>query len=231
MTLWKEFRGDSPCTNIDLFEEHERERYIQEDELPRFFTELAKVDDDNFKDYIALSLFTGARRENVLGMRWKDIDFATGLWSIVFDESKNTSNMTVHLTAPSIETLENRKARVKGELGTFVFPAKSKSGHMTAPKKPWAALLKAAELDNLRLHDLRRTLGSWTANTGGSLQIIGKALGHKSVESTLIYARLQGGAVKSALDMAATAIMTKGGILKSNTEVAEQTDDVIISPN
>lgn len=225
MILWKEFKGDNPCEDIELFEEHERERYIQEDELPRFFAELAKVEDETFRDYISISLFSGARRENVLGMRWKDIDFATGLWTIAHGDSKNKSSLTVHLTAPSLETLQNRKAKVKGELGKFVFPAISKSGHMSPPKKPWAALLKSAGIDDLRLHDLRRTLGSWSANTGASLHIIGKALGHKSMESTLVYARLQGGAVKSALDLAASTMMIKGGISTKEVEQNEEDSD------
>ena len=45
-------------------------------------------------------------------------------------------------------------------------------------------------IQNLRIHDLRRTLGSWQAKTGASMAIIGKSLNHKSQQTTAIYARL-----------------------------------------
>lgn len=61
---------------------------------------------------------------------------------------------------------------------------------MEDPKRPWQELLRNAEIENLRLHDLQRTNGSMQAITGASLPIIGKSLGHKSSSSTMIYARI-----------------------------------------
>lgn len=128
MVLWKSFSGDNPCDGIELFDEQERERYVQEEELPLFFKALSQMQDENFKDYVELSLFTGARRENVLGMRWQDIDFGTGLWSIQSEVSKNGSILSIPLTNLALETLQLRKVRL-GSLGVFVFPARSKSGY------------------------------------------------------------------------------------------------------
>ena len=51
-------------------------------------------------------------------------------------------------------------------------------------------ILKEAGIENLRIHDLRRTLGSYQAATGANGYIIGKSLGHRSQQSTAIYARL-----------------------------------------
>lgn len=221
MILWKMFDGVNPCDGIELFDEQERERYIQEEELPLFFTALEKVQDDNFKDFIGLLLFTGARRENVLGIRWGDIDFGAGLWTIPGNFTKNGSLLTVPLTTPAIQILHLRKSNL-GNLSEFVFPARSKSGYMTTPKKQWAALLKSAGIENLRLHDLRRTLGSWTANTGASLQIIGKALGHKSIQTTAIYARLNGGVVKTATEIAVATILSKAGVSMKTESIGSQ---------
>ncbi|MFD1258572.1 tyrosine-type recombinase/integrase [Mucilaginibacter terrae] len=61
-------------------------------------------------------------------------------------------------------------------------------------------------LMDIRLHDLRRTFGSYQALTGASLQIIGKSLGHKSTHATLVYARLNLDAVKSSIDKATEAM-------------------------
>jgi len=52
------------------------------------------------------------------------------------------------------------------------------------------------------MHDLRRTLGSWQALTGATLQIIGKSLGHKSIEAAGVYARLTTDPVREAVEKA-----------------------------
>ena len=78
---------------------------------------------------------------------------------------------------------------------------------MAPPNKRWAALLKRAEVNDLRLHDLRRSLGSWQAATGASLAIIGKTLNHKDTATTAIYARLDLDPVRDAMGKAEAAIM------------------------
>jgi integrase len=70
------------------------------------------------------------------------------------------------------------------------------------PKIAWRQLLKDAKLTNLRMHDLRRTMGSYMAMSNQSLPIIGKALGHKSHTSTQIYARLDLDPVRLAMEQA-----------------------------
>jgi integrase len=61
---------------------------------------------------------------------------------------------------------------------------------MAEPKKAWERILREAGAEDLRIHDLRRTLGSYQAATGANSYIIGKSLGQKSQQSTAIYARL-----------------------------------------
>lgn len=63
-------------------------------------------------------------------------------------------------------------------------------------------MLEHAGLTNLQIHDLRRTNGSYQAIDGTSLTIIGKSLGHKSPQSTAIYARLSDDPVKESLSRA-----------------------------
>jgi Phage integrase family. len=55
---------------------------------------------------------------------------------------------------------------------------------------------------DLRIHDLRRTLGSWQAMNGYSLSIIGKSLGHKSLAATAVYAHLSNNSVHEAVNKA-----------------------------
>jgi integrase len=99
------------------------------------------------------------------------------------------------------------------ELGEgYVFPPKQKgkpkkngeppTPHLTEPKRAWKTICHNAGIEKLRIHDLRRTLGSWQAIMGASLQIIGKSLGHKSTQSTEIYARLDRDPVRDSVEVA-----------------------------
>ena len=191
----------NPAINIQKFKESSRARFLQADELPRFFEALAQEPNKAIKDYIMISLLTGARKMNVLQMRWEQINFNQKIWTI--PKTKNGEEHTIPLLQPVIDILNERKNN-----GEWIFPSKSTAGHLVDPKKAWANLLKRAEIKNLRLHDLRRSLGSWQAATGASLSIIGKTLAHKNVSTTAIYARLNIDPVRDSLEKATTAILS-----------------------
>jgi integrase len=74
--------------------------------------------------------------------------------------------------------------------------------------------LPDAKSVNLRMHDLRRSLGSWQATAGASLAIIGASLGHADLKSTQVYARLQLDTIRQSVDSAAAAMLTAGGQTK-----------------
>ncbi|WP_151448955.1 tyrosine-type recombinase/integrase [Lacisediminimonas profundi] len=200
------YPGVNPCSNVEKFKENSRERFLTSEELPRFMAALNKSEHQDFKDFVFLALFTGARRENVLGMRWGDVDVGSGMWTIPGAQSKNDMPLTIPLTSATKALLAIRKEQAAGP---YVFPAVSKSGHMSAPNKHWKKLLMEAELPGLRIHDLRRSLGSWAAMTGASLAIIGRALGHKSTDATAVYARLQHDPVMEAMERATAAMLEK----------------------
>lgn len=65
---------------------------------------------------------------------------------------------------------------------------------------------KLFDMTDLRIHDLRRTMGSWQAKTGASMAIIGKSLNHKSLQATLIYSRLDVDPVRQSMETAASAM-------------------------
>src|SRR6185503_15245564 len=100
----------------------------------------------------------------------------------------------------------------------YVFPGSGKSGHLEEPKKGWQRILTRAGIADLRIHDLRRTLGSWQAKQGASLTIIGKSLNHKNQNTTAIYARLDLDPVRDSVNAATTAMLAAGG-LKDSADV------------
>lgn len=201
--------NDNPARGIKRNQEKSRDRFLQSDELPRFFAALAEELNETIRDYLLISLLTGARRTNVLGMRWVDVSLERGEWRIPL--TKNGTPQTVTLTPEAQEILERRQAANANE-SEFVFPGPGKTGHLMEPKKGWQRILEKANLADLRIHDLRRTIGSWQAKTGASLAIIGKSLNHKNPATTAIYARLDLDPVRASMERATAAMLTAAGL-------------------
>lgn len=180
------FEGTNPAQGIRFHAEESRTRRLQPEEIGRFLVAVGNAP-ELMRDYVLMSLMTGARRANVLAMAWADVDLARGEWRI--PATKNGLPLVVPLEEQEIALLRERAERA---IGPWVFPGRKdgRTGHLSNPKRGWANILTEAKLTDFRLHDLRRTLGSLMADSGASLQIIGKALGHKSQAATLVYARL-----------------------------------------
>jgi len=204
------WQGINPADGVRKFREKSRDRFLQPDELPRFFAAIEEEENEVARDYIMISLLTGARKSNVLAMRWDEISFERAEWRI--PETKNGEPLTVALSGPAMEILHDRRRQTNTE---WVFPsAESKTGHLADPKKAWARLLARAGIKDLRIHDLRRSLGSWQASTGASGYIIGKSLGHKSQQATQIYARLNLDPVRQSVELATQAMLKAGKTAK-----------------
>jgi integrase len=268
---WGFFDKSNPAAGIKKFRMNSRERFLHSDELPRFFKSVAEEPSKDIRDYVLLSLLTGARKSNVLGMRWADLNLDRALWIVRGQESKNGEPMSLPLMPEAIAVLLGRKPT---EAAEFVFPGRGKTGHLQGAKKGWKRVLDRAELneltariqaaghefewpalrkktigprgrsrgplyesmtdslararvtaaalkidvvgarmDDLCIHDMRRTLGSWQAATGASLVVIGKSLGHKGYESTQIYSRLSLDPVRESMQTATKAMLAAGGLL------------------
>ena len=182
-------RRDNPAHHIKLFHESRRTRFLRPAEMPSLFAALRKEPNADLRDYVTLALWTGARRGDLLSMRWQDLSLDVNRWEI--PHPKNRSPYLVPLTPEAVKILSNRRAH--STRGDWVFPSEyGRTGHITDFKRGWKKLLKRAGLadKDLRQHDLRRTLGSYQAAGGTSLGIIGKSLGHKSLAATAIYAQL-----------------------------------------
>lgn len=196
---------DNPCKKIKTYRETSRDRFLQPDELKRFFEAL--LDDStppDLKDFVMLLLLTGARRSNVMSMIWQEIDFTSSVWTIPATKSKNREIMKIPLVDQAMEILNARRSTTTS---VFVFPGPGKTGHIVEPKRAWTSLLQRSDLKDLRLHDLRRTCGSYQAATGSNQAVISKSLGHKSMSTTAVYTRLNLDPVRDSLERAASAMI------------------------
>ena len=197
------WEGVNPAQGVKKYKEKSRNRFLHPDELPRFFESLEAESNDTVRDYIYVSLLSGARKSNVLEMRWEDIHFERQEWLI--PETKNVDPLRVPLVAKVIEILKDRLQKY-GNSG-WVFEGTGKTGHLIEPKSGWKRILNRAGIKDLRIHDLRRTVGSWQAATGANSYIIGGTLGHKDQKSTAIYARLNIDPIRASLEKATEAML------------------------
>jgi integrase len=103
------------------------------------------------------------------------------------------------------QAMEFERRRKNDEPSEFVFRSYGPSGHVTNLDRSWRSFRRRAGIEDVHIHDLRRTLPSVMATNNISLPIIGKHLGHSSLAATQIYARLQtqavAGAVSSSTDI------------------------------
>ncbi len=174
----------NPASHIKRNKEKQRDRFLNSEELKKFFSAMDQEPDSAFKSMIWIALLTGVRRDNIRSMKWEQIDFNTQMWTI--PRTKNGRPLTVFLPDQIVSLLKNTP-----QISEWVFPSKkSASGHIMDHRRTLTRILKRADISNLHLHDLRRTLASWMAINGTSLYIIADVLGHSSTRCTQIYARL-----------------------------------------
>ena len=202
--LWQ---GANPVAKIELFPEHKRSRRLQPAEMRKFLGTLSAERNVDLKDFLILSLFTGARKSDVLSMGWRDL--RDGKWTV--PNPKNREPYEVPLTREAAAVLARRIEGRKAECA-WVFPSHGESGHIVDLKRAWEDFRKRAGVPDLRIHDLRRTLGSWQADAGVSLPTIGKSLGHKSLQATEVYSQVSLGPVRQAVSKATRAMMKTGKI-------------------
>ncbi len=206
------YSGENPWVGVKKFKTQARERYLKPEELERLFRLLKVVPNETgIRDYIYISLFTGARKTNVLEMRWEQIDFDLAIWTIPL--TKRGESQTLPLPTFVLELLI---ARHKNRISDWVFPGTGSTGHLVEPKRGWNALLKAAEIEGLRRAQyLGITLGSWMAMGNQSLHMIGKVLGHKSPTATQIYSRLAHDPIRQAMEKAQNDMLAAAGLVKT----------------
>ena len=193
----------NPVRRLKKFKIQSRERFLERDELVRLKAAIETLRYEVTQDFIWMCLFTGIRRSNVASMRWDDISMERGVWKIPL--TKNGRSQNQPLTSQAMEILVKR--RKNADDSPWVFPSfRSKTGHLTKPENAWEMVRLRAGIEDLRLHDLRRTLASWEALTGANLSTIAATLNHQDFKSTMIYARLNVDTVRDAMQTATEAM-------------------------
>jgi integrase len=140
--------------------------------------------------FFLFCLLTGARRGEVWSARWQDLDLDAGTWTKPADLTKQKRPHRLPLSPEAVAVLREVRADLPftpfGSLGESML------------RKAWTEVCKAADLRNLRPHDLRHFHASLLASAGLSLPLIGRLLGHSSPATTARYAHLLDSALREA---------------------------------
>lgn len=203
----------NPVTGTSRPDFTPRERYLRPDEVQGFLDAVDQLQRQASKDFILLSLYTGARRNNVASMRWEEIDLNRGTWKVPSSKHKSKSMQTIPLIKEAMEILRSRRKENRGS--PWVFPSSSSTGHIVEPKAAMERVRELSGLDGLRYHDLRRTLGAWQNDQGTSTRIIQSSMGHKDIRTTAsAYTPTETEAVRKAVGSAVTSMLKAAGRVK-----------------
>ncbi|MBI4006297.1 MAG: site-specific integrase [Gammaproteobacteria bacterium] len=178
---------DNPLRNVRKYKEAPgRVRYLSDDERERLLKACMESQNPALYPIVVLALSTGARRDEILSLKWEQIDLKEG--RITVYKTKNKEIKTLPLTGHALSEVKklNKIRHIDTDL---LFPGRDKSKPID-PRAPWEAALKKARVESFRFHDLRHTTASYLAQGGASPFEIAEVLGHKTLQQTKRYSHL-----------------------------------------
>lgn len=231
------FQGRNPARGLEMYAEKPRQRFLTVEEMARLGQALrvaeklglppapehrrkgkkkskkrarnpgmftSKLGHANPVAVAALRflLFSGWRESEALTLRWSDVNMRTGIATL---PDTKTGESVRSLGAPALEVLA-AQPRVKGS--PYVFPGRDPQHPLEGVRRLWHAARSEAQLEDVRLHDIRHSVASIAGGRGYSLYLIGKLLGHKTARSTERYAHLADDARKVMADDVGELIRT-----------------------
>jgi integrase len=197
------FHGENPAKGIHKFREDRRSRFLNAAELSRLWKVLDAEASPQWCAYFKLALLLGMRKNELLRARWEHVNLAEALWTLPV--TKTDRPHTLPIPQAAIEILQGLPSR---DTSPWLFPRENRPGQrFGSADGAWVRIRARAGLPDVRIHDLRRTLGSWLATQGCSLPLIGRALNHTNVATTQIYARMNLDPVREALERNASLML------------------------
>lgn len=196
----------NPCHGVERYREHKRKRPLTRSELAALWAHLDIIEPDENPYVIAairLLLLTGMRREEVLALRWTDVNLGNAVISL---SDGKTGPRTVMLSSQACAVL----TRLPRQVGNpFVFVGRRSRSRLINISKRWREIRIDLGFPDVRIHDLRHTVGSLLARTAPMI-VVRDVLGHAELETTNGYSHTASDDVRNAVEALGTLV--SGGI-------------------
>ncbi|ONG37605.1 integrase [Alkanindiges hydrocarboniclasticus] len=196
----------NPVQRVKKYKEsHMIERYLSEIELVNLMKVLNAPDAFGITNLVIVSivkmlLLTGMRKREVMDIKWRDIDLKTGHWKL--EKNKSGKPRLIYLSGDALVEIK----KMLPQRTEHVFANLQTGSPFNDIRKTFDKIMKAARIDNIRIHDLRHNFASMAVNQGLSLYVVQNLLGHASPQTTQRYAHLKGSVLTDAYDQVASLI-------------------------
>jgi integrase len=196
---------ENPVTGVKRFPKRKRRRFITTVEMPLFIRALEQDESDYARHAVWLLLLTGMRMNEVLKAKWENVDWDMG--TLFVGLTKNGEPLLAPLSDLALDRLR-MIPRTSGN--PYIICGRDRGTHHKGLHAMLERIKKRSGLTNIRTHDIRRTVGSWLAQSGVSLHLIGDVLNHLDTSTTAGYAYFQTQHRRDALSSHADKVLKLG---------------------
>jgi integrase len=198
-------RNDNPASGFYRRLENSRERFLSKDEINRLGAALDADEDQRAASIIRLCMLTGARVGEVRQARFEQFNLELGIWS---KPASTTKQRKIHRVPISedVAAIVRKRHLVVPQGNPWLFPGDVPGQPVKEIRRFWRRMQRTAEIEDVRIHDLRHTFASLLVSGGASLEMIGKLLGHTQMQTTQRYAHLIDAPLRAGLDAVASAV-------------------------
>lgn len=187
----------NPVSGIKKYQEYKRDRWLNDEELQRLHDVLDRYHNQGVANAIRLLVLTGARKNELLSATWDQLDLEKGVWTKPAHSTKQKKMEHLPLSTQVVSLL---KEMAEKATTSYLFPGKIPEKPVQDIKKAWHTISTQADLEKVRIHDLRHTHASHLVSSGLSLSIVGKLLGHTQASTTQRYAHLADEPLRNAAE-------------------------------
>ena len=198
--------ASNPAVGIDRFPETKRKRWLTPHELPKLIEAIDQEPNIYIRAVVWLLLLTGLRKMELMSAKWDDVQWEQG--QLRLPRTKSGEEQLATLSAPAMAILQSIP---RLEDNPYIIPGMKAGQHLKRINPAWSRITKTAGVQDLQIHDLRRTTGSWMTQAGVDLNTIREALRHSSLSTTLVYARLGQDAAREAMEAHGKRILEAAG--------------------
>ncbi len=204
----------NPVRGIEKAREEPRDRVLAPSEIRALAGAVEALDDPFAVAAIKLLTLTGWRTGEALGLRWEHVNFETGEALL---PSTKTGRDNRPLPAPVLALLSGLP-QINGNPFVFAGARGAAIGYRKF-RALFAEAARTAGLEDVRLHDLRRSVATMAAANGVSVLMLRDMLGHKSSAMANRYARRAGSALQETVDASASRMAALMGDAGAGAEV------------